>query len=864
MRSFLPLLIVAAFCARAQGASPEPSAPTLRTPAQVGSLHRAAATFESVLDLYRLSLVELVVATRRVREAGGADEATPSDPPPEPVVEVYARIARTLRHRIPEASLPPIARGYHAEAMDALDALAAADHLHQIPGPSRAFVVALRELARSAHAVVDLFSRKRPILARVIDQSAIYDELSDALDEFAAAEEEINVRRRQRANPDGIAGAFRRTEIALGHLLDVWAAARQMGIDLTATDGEPIVDMQIPPQISTAVLELIVARVELRLAELEPVIVAMEAAPAAIPSPLQSVELVPDGEKGGKAHLEWSAPPVGATAVAELRIYRREDRAATLEQLRVMFQCQGKSRAQADAAAEEALEALAPEAVRVATLAPGRTRYTENLETLPVSAPLYRVLPVSSFGVEGEGPEARSAFLPPRPDGARLVTAEAVAPPPDAPDFYHLADAVEVRWRLADSDPQRYGEAADAHEALARAHDLPLIALYAVERRASTGQDRGRIIAELPAGESSFVDHPPLELLRRGLQYRVYAVTAAGQPGRTTAACEFSEVLSHDPSQDLVLAAAGAGYLERPTTHERQMIQRFKDEALYEEAKLRFGQREDSEQVWLRWWSSAPEEARIGWLRGMTATLAAKEKGRFLGSWDLSLSERDEPWARAEIFLASQPPQLADEVDRWWSLLDEAARQTARQGWRQSLNAAHRSWLEPRFSGDDDTRAAAEAPARLLIWWSSRGVLEQARLDAWWNDLAESERSAALRAWYDSLPEPARLGVRWPDWETRTAAEQRAALARPPAYMPDPLFKELLAWLAWEDLTGEARLAAIREEVGDLAASTSALKLALRPADKLAGFRLLFWILMALLSSGTLSFVIRGLIPRRR
>src|SRR5690606_18114886 len=113
---------------------------------------------------------------------------------------------------------------------------------------------------------------------------------------------------------------------------------------------------------------------------------------------------------------------------------------------------------------------------------------------------------------------------------------------------------------------------------------------------------------------------------------------------------------------------------------------------------------------------------------------------------------------------------------------------------------------------------------RVLAWWRSRDPLEQRRLELWWIEGDPGARDRALRAWWRRLPEPVRVSLRWPDWEARTQAEQEEALAAPPATLPAALWRDLLAWVAWEDLEGEERVAAVRREVGPVAATMARLQ----------------------------------------
>ncbi len=140
------LVVLAPLRALAQTDTPSDTGRDERT--QIGSLSRTAAAIQNTLDVYRLALAELVPATQLLREAG--EKAMPDDEVPAAAAEVFARLARVVPLRAAAEALPAIARGYHAEVLDALDLLADAKTLGETGLPLRDLVRALGRLERGA------------------------------------------------------------------------------------------------------------------------------------------------------------------------------------------------------------------------------------------------------------------------------------------------------------------------------------------------------------------------------------------------------------------------------------------------------------------------------------------------------------------------------------------------------------------------------------------------------------------------------------------------------------------------------------------------------------------------------------------
>ncbi|MEL6546941.1 MAG: hypothetical protein AAFQ82_20105, partial [Myxococcota bacterium] len=112
----------------------------LLRPAQMGNLQRVVASLESTLEVYRLALAEIELAGALIAELGSETGAKPDRALPENAREVFGRLARVLSSRVPADALAPIPRGYHFEALDALEKLAAAKQLGEVREPLGIFV----------------------------------------------------------------------------------------------------------------------------------------------------------------------------------------------------------------------------------------------------------------------------------------------------------------------------------------------------------------------------------------------------------------------------------------------------------------------------------------------------------------------------------------------------------------------------------------------------------------------------------------------------------------------------------------------------------------------------------------------------
>ena len=805
-----------------------------RTPAQLGRLHRVVATLESVLDLYRLALLELVPALRLVRQTGLEPEGNANVPLPVAAAEVFARVAHSIERRVPERALPALTRGYHAEVMDALEMLSVAERIGEVVKPARTLVRALREVLEDGQRVVDLFARERPIRVRVLDAPTLARDLLEGLEELESAE--ASLKRRQQAlarnrRPEThqmleaqVAISFRRVEIALGHVLDMWALDRQLGDASVLNGGQTAVDFRVPPRLPTETIESVLSSVTEGLERFEAVLVTMEVKPSPVRGMLQAT-LREVAKKPSEVNLAWAlprlAPRTGEARVSAVRIYRSDNVRDIRERVIDTLLCQGQSRELAEKETLAASAELTDDALRLADIEPGRSTYTDLLSMPPIAAPLYRVVAVSPFGVEGEGPRAEPIYIPLKDWGVVGVSAHLREVTPEDTAFYEDGGAVDVRWRRSVADVQNRPDAA----AFAQEAGLPMVAHYLVER---LEQDHRVVIAELPAGEEHWVDRPSVEALSKGLRYRVRAVAVDGREAMGAEGCP-SAVVRADVRSSLVLARAGVAWLSHPTAHERALRARFANPDTFEKAYLEFANRPEQERLrhLFRWWQRVPREQRVRWFENWVQLMSDSERREWLDAWDGSLDESNEAWVRAEIWL-QEHSELRKEVRRWWSLMD-----------REAHVSALDRWLGKSKSPIEDLGDSVPEAAQVLAWWESRDKIEKGVLEQWWVSRDASARTEQVLAWYKELPEYLRIRVRWPPWTVRSKKEQELLIQEGTLVLPSALWRQALAFSAWESLEVEAKAVAIREEVGPLTAAWSTLKFALRPLDQRLGFHLL-------------------------
>lgn len=801
------IVVCAVVCpALAEEASPASAS------ARVGSLHRVAAALQSVLEVQRLALIELVPALGAILEAGGAPTATPETPIPAAAKEVFDRLSRSVSARLAAEALPAVTRGYALEVLDALERLQLASSLSEVVAPSRALARGLAGLVDAGEDIVDLFSRQRPVHVQVIDASTVLDDIADALDEVARAEARIAELRRREAEPAQQLQAFMGLEVALGHALDLIAAAEESGIRVG-----------FEAQLSTTGFAQTLERVRERTAQLDALVARLEAAPARLRSG-RGVALDGVAQRSARVELSWSA---GRARPAAVRVYRVQDRARLEPALLQAFMCEGRSWAEAEEESRQALAELAPRE-RVGELGRDVDAHTDVLSETPAVWSSYELVPVSSFGVEGEPLRVTPLHVPSRLAPPTLVRAELAAVSPFSRAFYREAGAVRVGWSPSPSDVG----ARSAARRLAEEHGLPTLARYRVARLAG---DEAFVLASLPFGTRELVDYPPLEQLARGVRYVVTAVSASGEEIAAPDACFAGARVSADLRHALAMARHGAPWSGHPALD--------LDAAPREPAAARAAfdalEHEEQRAALARWWSEVPLARRREWLARWPTLIAEAHRADWLAAAAEHLASRERDWLLAELWLAEQPAPMPAEIERWWSLLAPGARQQALADWKATLDRAHRAWVVTREEQvSADARARAQRPARVRAWWLSRDPQERQIIEAWWEGLTDGARRASVRAWMAQQPEAVQTAARWPDLERLTPPERERLLREGPDEVPAGLTPAFLAWWEWERLEPASRLSVIAERAGLVGRAACGARFALRPLDRMLGFHL--------------------------
>ena len=799
---------------------------SLNEAAQMGSLYRTAAGIDEAVDVYRRLLVELVPALQRLVARAHAADALPSTAVPEPVTAVFQRLALELPRRIKSTSLSAIPRAYHAEVLEALDALSAARRLAEVLAPTVELVAALQQQALAAGQVVDLYSRQRPIITEIRNPGTALDDIDAALEQLSLAEANIGVVRAHHGSQGEQLQAFLRLEIALGHALDVIAAAEESGIHLGFEAGH-----------GSAGLEGRLLRLRARLTTLEIVLRTMQRPPPRLGQGLQAVMVTAADGTSAQTRLSWPPLPHGLGAPALLRVLRGVDLSHGAAAVAWRQHCGDPVALVAAAQAQLAAPPAPPTGVE---LAASQTQFTETLRPPPILPPLYTVATVSPFGVEASSPMRPVQLQSQRLEPIAQLAVQALAPAYTDADFYRQADAVRLTWQRSPSDRAEPFDAPGPRPTPPSTELIlgPVLQRYRIWRQ--QGGAAAQRLVDLAPGHAQFVDHPGAVALAAGVAYRVEVLAAGGVASSPSDACAWSATVQLQLAAPLRWAAAGGQQIGNPSQFETAMLTRLAAPAALAAAQAQFAARPASEQahLWATFWPQARLEQRQAWLRRWPSLLGGKQHAAWLAAAPERLPETARRDGQLASWLSDQAP-LQVEVDRWWALLDEDQQAQARRAWE--VNQPHRylAWLH----GQQRTVSAAEGRAldlslRQATWWGSRDPEETERLGPWWSQLPAAERASRLRAWFLALPATAQEGLAWPDWDARPVAERQALPAQVPAQVPEALRPQLLAWVAWAELDEGPRLAAIAEEAGLGGRLLAWAKYQLRPLDAQLNFKL--------------------------
>lgn len=796
------------------------------TPGQIGNLQRIAAGLEAALDIYRRVLVEVVPAAQLVLQA--AQDGRPDARLPPTAVAVFQRLATSMERRLATDALTPVVRAHHLEVAEGLDMLAAAERFEDVLPHFQQLLRGLRRVHAVAEQVADLFDRRRPIVTRVMDPASALDRILEALDEVARAERRIPLLRRRGAGLGEQLQAFLRLDIALGHALDLIAAAEEAGIEM-GFSARPT------SQKFVAMSE----RVGKRINTLAEVVTQMRRPPEVRLQNASAVAFAKTAEQG-EAFLEWAPAASEASELSAIRIERRNNRQALVEALTEAYMCAGLSQTQAHTDAQSAFADSASRWQQIALLPRGRRVYSdvfdrqtavEDVQGLPPEyrtpvPPAYRVAAVSPFGVSGPAVELRPGWVPQRLLAPTLVQARAAAPEPTSDRFYRELDQVDIRWRPAAADLAQQPLA----KARAQARGAELVERYRVLR---VGPEGTHLVGAVPAGTTRMRDRVPLGALARGVRYVVEAIGTRGVRSPSSPDCATGE-LTYDGRATLALAKLGLDQLERPTRHERQWRRSFAATDARARARARLlGELEPEARTrrLQQWWRSESARQRRAWLQRWPELLSDVQ-------WRARMTKapvRLRGWARTRgriaAWLRQQPDYVRAEVDRWWRLSRAAQRKRLLQQWRQQLSAAHARWVAEQ---DAPTRGA-----KLYVWWHTKDLREQKLLTRWWREQDQDERQRWLRDWFAELPRPVQESFAWPDWRRRSADARDALLhgRHLAAQVPARLWPRALAWLQWQQLEGAELERVVRQEAGFVGRSWASLRYGLRPLDRALGFQ---------------------------
>ena len=756
--------------------------------------------------------------------------------PPETAATLL-RLSGAVNGRVSASALPAITRAYHVEAADALAHLAAARTLQQTVAPTRALLRSVEHIVGAADEVIDLYTRERPGAETVLSPDDALEGIRAALDELELAEANVHrlqLRGRKQGDP---LQAFMRLDVALGHALDMIAAARQsgmpIGIELPQTQG----------MMQDHVLAL-----RHHLEGLREVVETMQERPRFSAGDVQAIwSARADG--GVDVQLQWVPPPTGDHTVAALRIYRRNVSDPLDDTELLEAQCDA-GRIMATQKAKALAKMGLSDSVLVAQLPPGRAMWSEQLPPPARNPAAYRLAAVSAFGVERLNNEETALAVPAQLTAPAWVSASIKSTPPDSSTFYHDAGAVQVAWPASASDvvkkPRSLRYALD--------HNLPVARRYEIWRDANGIVSR---VGRVGPNVTHFTDRPSFADLKSGVRYTVDAVDVHKTTARAQGVCAPTPLLRADLTNDFKQAQAGAQFMVRPNAWERRLIHDLAaDPNALAMARRDFEKRfkPETQAEWLaRFWREATTRDKTAWYKVWLSRMDENERDTFLTNPTIILRARDVDWAVADIFVHDHP-ELMPEVLRWWKLLDEKSRDAQMHAWRRQRDHAHLQYVASGAVTGDANAPGTDWPLRLFAWWSMRDAAEKERIRAAWDDLSLQVQQQRLHTFMASLPPQVAESLRWPDWEQLTSAEQADFMAHGVERLPQGLWPHALAWIDWETLDGDERLAAIRDHVGPLYRTVSYARYALRPLDVYLDFKLtLVFLVLAL---GVLSIIV--------
>ncbi len=659
---------------------------------------------------------------------------------------------------------------------------------------------------------------------QIVDPETALDDVNEGLDEVAAAEQRIGDLRATRATPADQLRAFMRLEVALGHALDLIAAAEESGVRIGFDAQKPTLTF------SRVVVEY--AQLRLALAESVESLTREPYADLGTARALETSAISEDGSTRTRTvEVGWGLRE--ARDVAVLRVTRVANADDVVTKLLEQTLCEGApyGEAKGRVAAYPFELSQTPLAAAAAADNTYRASYIEPVGESSVRADIV-LTPVSAFGIPGKPTQVTAAYTPRQVGEPRAVHADFSQLDPRDGSFYRNYDAVHVRWDRALGDV-----APDARIAsVAAKHGSAIVKGYRVAR--ISGQN-AIVVGKTAAGVTEIVDRPSLNELAEGVSYRVTAIGSRGNEGVSNESCPVRvRVDLHD---DVAMAKLGAGSLGLPARFERTVEHELESEVTLSKARAAFEMQppEKQEELLAHWWSSVPQRERLLWLSRWPSLMSVSEREVWLSQAHGRITPHDfETWVLPELFLEGQPEQVKSEIDRWWQLVGVKARTKHYNDWVRTLSSTHREYVERTVQAGGADGLDATRPLRVSVWWASRGEAEHQRAHLWWDRLDDSSRQLRVQAWMGRLDPVVQVAVRWPAFETRAPDERDALVATAYRDLPSGLWRQALAWMAWQRMDTSARTGVVRAEVGSIARFISRVKYGLRPLDVVLGFNL--------------------------
>lgn len=757
-------------------------------------LHRVTATLDATFDLYRLALIELVPSIERIAETGETPTATPSTPLPAPTVEVLKRLTNSLTHRIPFDALPAIQRGYQAEAEDAFEQLSVAQTLGDVAGPLRILQRAILGLLRSADDILDLYNRERPLQMRLVDGSFVLDEISEAIDEVARAENHITRTREKKRDFSEQLDAFLRLEVNLGHALDLIAAAKDAGIYIG-----------FEPRLATNNFAALTQTVKQQIALFDALIKRLEKNPANLAGPPHA--LITRNADGLRiAKISWQ---LDATAPTAVRIYTKPNLTGLKEALTNGYVCEGSDEKNAQQKAAADLEDREASYVLAAQVPGGRLGHEWLLKDEPLAPPIYRIAPVNAFGAEGIAYEVTAETLPDELTGPRWVRAQSLKPDLSSPQFYYDHDAIEIRWGPSPNDLTKSVELQKEAAEKKQSH----VRRYHIIRNVA---DQQSTVGWVPAGTNKFVDRPSVDALKKGVRYTVLAESTDGRAIPPPAKCLNSAIISLDLNNELQHARRGQRRL--PITAEQIAT--------------------SGEELKEVWWKSRPVDQRLTWLEMWPELFDKNELPQWIAEIPTHLRKQDLTWIQLEVWLTQQEPVVRDEIERFWNLLSVEAKKRTLQQWRASLGKKYGVWVDQQLdAGTADVTRQVLRPAIVDVWWQSRHPREREELTQFWQSLTSEQREQSIRKFLSGLPSATLVALRWPDWQQLDDDERYDRLHNSFRFLPQK-FEPFVKRYAEEQHRLHDTAGAPQTLSAKVSTLLSQTRYFLRPIDKTFAFRL--------------------------